>query len=182
MSTRGKRAQGKAAFLFAWGFKALKRFDLCPTFSQLIPHVFDSQSKPALARCSLSPLLRLPTIPCPETTTYCLSGRFPPRLYPPRCPEALQRPCVYFTIVDEWKYICQTLHFPVCSPRVAPSAKFGRSLSAVEVFVLVGKDLATRFLEKKKKRWGQALKKKNTPSRMPWMIKHAVKNKDAIKD
>lgn len=144
MSTRGR--QGKAAFLFAWGFKALKRFDLCPTFSQLIPHVFDSQSKPALARCSLSPLLRLPTIPCPETTTYCLSGRFPPRLYPPHCPEALQRPCVYFTIVDEWKYICQTLHFPVCSPRVAPSAKFGRSLSAVEVFVLVGKDLAMRFL------------------------------------
>lgn len=128
MSTRAKRAQGKAAFLFAWGFNALKRFDLCPTFSQLIPHVFDSQSKPALARCSLSPfLLLLPTIRCPETTTYCLSGRFPPRLYPPHSPEALQRPCVYFTIVDEWKYICQTLHFPVCSPRVVPSAKFGRS-------------------------------------------------------
>lgn len=181
MSTRGR--QGKAAFLFAWGFKALKRFDLCPTFSQLIPHVFDSQSKPALARCSLSPLPKPPhysvsrnhnLLPVWPFSSQTLSATLP------RSPtEAL---CLFHNC--GWVKI----HLPD-SPLPSLLAK-SRPLCQVRPQlvcsrgVCVGRQRFSNafFVEKKKKRGGGRHLKKETPSRLPWMIKHAVKHKDAIKD
>lgn len=137
----------------------MKRFNLCPTFSQLIPHVFDSQSKPALARCSLSlpspPAQPLLPTRCPETTTYCLSGRFPPRLYPPHSPEAYRGPVF---ISQLW--MSENTFARLSTSQFARQESFlcqvRPQLSAAKVFVLVVKDFA-RLLCAEKEGGGRIL-------------------------